>query len=130
MERQVKELNARSFKFYNAHIDGKSWRCDDENVACPISACSGLATLFRYYGRALDPPDRALAHERAVRRTRSGRRPLGRGRLADRDLQAQRRRSPGDPEAYLASTLTRLINRHPASQIDQLMPWTYADHAG
>jgi transposase len=31
-----------------------------------------------------------------------------------------------DPQAYLASTLTRLINRHPASQIDQLMPWTYA----
>jgi transposase len=31
-----------------------------------------------------------------------------------------------DPQAYLASTLTRLINRHPASQIDQPMPWTYA----
>jgi transposase len=30
-----------------------------------------------------------------------------------------------DPQAYLASTLTRLINRHPASQIDQLMPWAY-----
>jgi hypothetical protein len=27
-----------------------------------------------------------------------------------------------DPQAYLASTL---INRHPASQIDQLMPWAY-----
>jgi transposase len=32
-----------------------------------------------------------------------------------------------DPQAYLASTLTRLINRHPASQIDQLMPWAYAN---
>jgi hypothetical protein len=32
-----------------------------------------------------------------------------------------------DPQAYLASTLTRLVNRHPASQIDQLMPWAYAD---
>ena len=32
-----------------------------------------------------------------------------------------------DPHAYLASTLTRLINRHPASQIDQLMPWAYAN---
>jgi len=30
-----------------------------------------------------------------------------------------------DPHAYLASTLTRLLNRHPASQIDQLMPWAY-----
>jgi predicted TIM-barrel fold metal-dependent hydrolase len=36
MERQVKELRARSFKFYNAHIDGKSWRCDDEAVAYPM----------------------------------------------------------------------------------------------
>jgi transposase len=32
-----------------------------------------------------------------------------------------------DPQAYLASTLTRLVNRHPASQIDQLMPWVYPD---
>ena len=30
-----------------------------------------------------------------------------------------------DPQAYPASTLTRLVNRHPASQIDQLMPWAY-----
>ena len=28
-----------------------------------------------------------------------------------------------DPQAYLASTLTRLVNRHP----DQLMFWTYAN---
>ena len=33
-----------------------------------------------------------------------------------------------DPQAYLADVLTRLVNRHPASQIDQLMPWAYADH--
>jgi transposase len=31
-----------------------------------------------------------------------------------------------DPEAYLADVLTRLVNRHPASQIDLLMPWAYA----
>jgi transposase len=31
-----------------------------------------------------------------------------------------------DPQPYLARTLTRLVNRHPASQIDQLMPWAYA----
>ena len=31
-----------------------------------------------------------------------------------------------DPQAYLADTLARLVNRHPASQIDQLMPWAYA----
>ena len=27
-----------------------------------------------------------------------------------------------DPQAYLADVLSRLVNRHPASQIDQLMP--------
>jgi transposase len=32
-----------------------------------------------------------------------------------------------DPQAYLATTLTRLVNRHPASQIDDLMPWAH-DH--
>jgi transposase len=32
-----------------------------------------------------------------------------------------------DPEAYLADVLSRLVNRHPASQIDQLMPWAYAN---
>ena len=32
-----------------------------------------------------------------------------------------------DPQTYLADALTRLVNRHPASQIDQLMPWAYAD---
>jgi transposase len=33
-----------------------------------------------------------------------------------------------DPQAYLADVLTRLVNRHPASRIDQLMPWAYANH--
>jgi transposase len=28
-----------------------------------------------------------------------------------------------DPQAYLTTTLTRLVNRHPASRIDDLMPW-------
>jgi predicted TIM-barrel fold metal-dependent hydrolase len=32
---QVKELGARSMKFYNAHIEG-SWRCDDEEIAYPL----------------------------------------------------------------------------------------------
>ena len=31
-----------------------------------------------------------------------------------------------DPQAYLASTLTRLVNRHPARRIDDLMPWNFA----
>jgi transposase len=32
-----------------------------------------------------------------------------------------------DPQVYLADVLSRLVNRHPASQIDQLMPWAYAN---
>jgi hypothetical protein len=28
-------------------------------------------------------------------------------------------------QAYLTHVLSRLVNRHPASQIDQLMPWAY-----
>jgi transposase len=31
-----------------------------------------------------------------------------------------------DPYAYLADTLTRIIDGHLASQIDDLLPWTYA----
>ena len=36
MQRQVEEWDARAFKFYNAHADGKTWRCDDEKVAYPM----------------------------------------------------------------------------------------------
>ena len=32
-----------------------------------------------------------------------------------------------DPQAYLADVLSRLVNRHPARKIDQLMPWAYAN---
>jgi predicted TIM-barrel fold metal-dependent hydrolase len=35
MDRQVKELGARSFKFYNAHI-GQAWRADDQKIAYPM----------------------------------------------------------------------------------------------
>lgn len=31
-----------------------------------------------------------------------------------------------DPEAYLADILARLVNRHPMSRIDELLPWAYA----
>lgn len=34
IERQIKELNARSFKFYNAHVR-RGWRCYDQDVAYP-----------------------------------------------------------------------------------------------
>jgi transposase len=31
-----------------------------------------------------------------------------------------------NPHAWLTDTLTKLVNRWPASRIDQLMPWHYA----
>ena len=31
-----------------------------------------------------------------------------------------------DPQAYLATTITRLVNGWPMRQIDDLMPWAYA----
>lgn len=31
-----------------------------------------------------------------------------------------------DPQAYLADVITRIVNGHPQSQIDELMPWAYA----
>ena len=34
-----------------------------------------------------------------------------------------------DPQVYLDDVLTRLVNRHPASRIDQLMPWAHANPA-
>lgn len=36
MARQAREMGARSFKFYNGHIDEQSWRCDDRELAYPI----------------------------------------------------------------------------------------------
>lgn len=40
MERQAKVLGARSFKFYNGHL-GKSWRCDDPELAYPLYEKAG-----------------------------------------------------------------------------------------
>ena len=31
-----------------------------------------------------------------------------------------------NPHAWLTDTLTKLVNRWPASRIDELMPWAYA----
>ncbi|MBN8914493.1 MAG: transposase domain-containing protein, partial [Rhizobiales bacterium] len=30
-----------------------------------------------------------------------------------------------DPQAYLADVITRIVNGHPNSRIDDLMPWAY-----
>jgi transposase len=34
-----------------------------------------------------------------------------------------------DPQAYLADTITRIVNEHPNSRLDELMPWNYAGPA-
>ena len=31
-----------------------------------------------------------------------------------------------DPQAYLADAITRIVAGHPQSQLDDLLPWTYA----
>jgi transposase len=31
-----------------------------------------------------------------------------------------------DPQAYVADILTKIVNLHPSSQIDDLMTWAYA----
>jgi hypothetical protein len=30
-----------------------------------------------------------------------------------------------DPLAYMTDVLTSIVNRHPNSEIDQLLPWAY-----
>ena len=72
--------------------------------------------------RAIDPTDRPQSQECALRRLRRRRRKLGDHRLADRDLQAL----GVDPQAYLADALTKIVNGHLNSQIDDLLPWAYA----
>jgi predicted TIM-barrel fold metal-dependent hydrolase len=42
VHRQVGDLGARSFKFYNGHVNG-GWRCDDPDVAYPIYEAIGEA---------------------------------------------------------------------------------------
>jgi hypothetical protein len=34
-----------------------------------------------------------------------------------------------DPLAWITDVLTKLVNRWPASRIDELMPWAYAKSA-
>lgn len=36
IKRQSQEMGAKSFKFYNAHPGGASWRCDDRELAYPL----------------------------------------------------------------------------------------------
>jgi hypothetical protein len=31
-----------------------------------------------------------------------------------------------DPYAYLAETVTKIVNGHPNSRLDELLPWAYS----
>ncbi len=31
-----------------------------------------------------------------------------------------------DPHAYLSDVITKIVNRHPNSRIDELLPWAYS----
>jgi len=35
-----------------------------------------------------------------------------------------------DPQAYMADVLTKIVNGHLASKLDELMPWAYATLTG
>jgi len=50
------------------------------------------------------------------------------GRVSPR-LSRPARLNGVNPHAWLNDVLTKLINRWPASRIDELMPWTYATAA-
>jgi hypothetical protein len=51
---------------------------------------------------------------------------LGGHQLADHDLQAER----VGPYGYLRDVLQRMIDGHPVSRLDELLPWSWklADH--
>jgi len=77
MEFQAKQWGAVSFKFYNAHIDGKTWRCDDRRVAYPM------------YEKAMDLGVNLLQFHKGV--------PIGPANMEDampNDLQAAARDFP------------------------------------
>jgi hypothetical protein len=35
----------------------------------------------------------------------------------------------GEPHAYLADVIAKIVNGHPNSQIDELLPWAYSARA-
>ena len=47
---------------------------------------------------------------------------MGAGVLADRDGQAQWHRTL----CYLGDVLRRMVDGHPASHLDELLPWNWA----
>jgi hypothetical protein len=59
--------------------------------------------------RACHPPDPAQSQERAVRR-----------------LRRRRCKLIGiKPHAYLVDAITKIVNGHPNSKLDDMLPWAY-----
>lgn len=53
LDRQVKEMGARSIKFYNGHLPS-SWRCDDEKLAYPLyEKCRQLGVKVLQFHKGL-----------------------------------------------------------------------------
>ena len=58
MRVQAEEMGAVSFKFYNAHVDGNSWHCDDRQIAYPMyeeARRLGVRVLQFHKGLPLGP---------------------------------------------------------------------------
>jgi transposase len=93
-----------------------------EAIRYALSRWNGL-TYFLDEGRIeIDSNVVERSIDRALRGLRWRSRALGRHRIADRDLQL----NGIDPQAYLTNVVTRIVNGHPNSRIDELLPWAYA----
>ena len=75
MDHQIRDMGARSIKFYNGHVD-RSWRCDDPKLAYPMyerarslrdqvlnstRACPSDCTTSSTCGRPTSRPRRATS---------------------------------------------------------------------
>src|SRR5690606_2471146 len=64
MDRQAKERNAKSFKFYQSQMGGNCWRVDDRHVASPLSEkCPGAGVDSVQLHTGLPFGRQLLAHQ-------------------------------------------------------------------
>ncbi|OAI28442.1 hypothetical protein A1351_11670 [Methylosinus sp. R-45379] len=72
--------------------------------------------------RARDPADRSQSQKRSLRRL--GRR--GENWAIVASLIETCKLNGVDPQAYMPDVLTKIVDGHLASKLDELMPWAYA----
>ena len=128
----------------DAHAAARRQRCMlGSSSNCPRLGSSAIAEAMRYglnhwegLCRFLDDGrieidtntvERSIRRspwkqECTLRRQRRGRRQLG----VIASLIETAKLNGVNPHAWLADILTKLVNRWPASRIDDLMPWAYA----